>query len=159
MKIMVATMKGGLDDQVAPVFGRCTNFTVIEADKKTKKIKKTEIISNTSAAARGGAGIQAAQSAVDKGVEAVIAGNFGPNAFRVLAAGGVKIVQAQGNVKEIVEKYLKGELKPLDASTVSEFYGTPGAMLGRGQGGAGRGMGLGGMGRGRGGGRGGRWQQ
>jgi len=156
-------MKGGLDDQVALVFGRCVNFTIVEVGgKKTKKIKKTEVVANASAAARGGAGIQAAQLAVDKGIEVVIGGNFGPNAFRVLIAGGVDVVQAQGKVKEVVEKYLEGELKPLDASTVSEFHGTPGAMLGRGQGGAGRGMGLGGrgggMGRGRGGGGGGRWQ-
>lgn len=143
MKIAVATTKGGLDDTVSPVMGRCLTFTLVEVEGE--EIKKTEVVKNDFAAATGGAGVQAAQFVANQKVEAVIAGNFGPNAFGILDQAGVKVVQAQGTVRDMVMKYAKGELEPLDSSTAPLF----GGMGGRG-GGQGRGMGGQGRGRGRG---------
>jgi predicted Fe-Mo cluster-binding NifX family protein len=150
MKIAVATTSGGLEDNVSPVFGRCSTYTLVEVEGEN--IKKTEIIPNQVASAMGGAGIQAAQLIASQGSEAVIAGNFGPNASTVLIQASVKMVQAQGNVKDAVVKYANGQLQSVSEPTTPMNAGRGGGM------GGGRG---GGMGRGRGGGRGGgrgRWQ-
>ncbi len=108
MKIIVATNKGGLGDSVSGVFGRCQTFTIVEAEGG--EIKGAEVVPNQFSAAVHGAGIQAAQWVANQGAKAVIAGNFGPNAAGILQQAGVETVVAQGIVREVVEKYLKGEL-------------------------------------------------
>jgi predicted Fe-Mo cluster-binding NifX family protein len=72
----------------------------------------------------GGAGIQAAQTLTKKGVDVLITGNVGPNAFQVLKSAGVKmVVGVNGTVREVVEKYKRGELKETGAPTVGEHFG------------------------------------
>jgi predicted Fe-Mo cluster-binding NifX family protein len=81
-------------------------------------------IANDSGNAAHGAGIQAAQTVVNMGVEVVLTGNVGPNAFNVLSASGMKMVTgASGNIKEAVEKYKKGQLKEVDNPTVDGHFG------------------------------------
>lgn len=148
MKILVATGSGGLEDNVSPTFGRCASYTIVEAGTE---IRVVAIESNPYAGAAGGAGIQAAQYAVDKGVKAVIAGNFGPNASDVLTQAGIEMIAAGGNVKDVIERYLKGELEPAGGPT-APLHGGMGGVVSTGAG-AGPGMGTGfgrraGMGRG-----------
>lgn len=109
MKIIVATNKGGLEDGVSPVLGRCQTFTIVEVEGN--EIKNVEITPNQFASAVHGAGIQAGQWIVSQKAKAVIAGNFGPNVTVILQQAGVEMVVAQGKVKDVVEKYLKGELR------------------------------------------------
>jgi len=90
MKIAIATDKGGLDDSVFPIFGRCTTFTIVEVEGE--EIKDTQVVPNQFMDARGGAGIQTSQLLAGRGVDVVIAGNFGPNAFDVLKQAGVKVI-------------------------------------------------------------------
>jgi len=109
-----------------------------------------EAMANEAIAAPGGAGIQAAQTVVNKGVDVLVSGNVGPNAFQVLSAAGVKIATgAYGTVQEAVEMYKAGRLSEAGISTVAAHAGM-GAGVGTG---AGFDMGIG-MGGGRGGGRG-----
>jgi predicted Fe-Mo cluster-binding NifX family protein len=83
-----------------------------------------EPISNESAMASGGAGIQAAQTIAKFGVEVVVTGNMGPNAFQTLSAAGIKVFTgANGTIKEAIEKYKKGELKETDAPNVNSHSG------------------------------------
>jgi len=119
MKIIVATNKGGLEDNVSPVFGRCQTFTIIEAEGS--EIKNVEVVPNQFANAVHGAGIQTAQWVVSQGAKAVIAGNFGPNVTAILQQAGVEMITAQGNVKEVVEKYLRGELRPSSTPPPSPY--------------------------------------
>lgn len=121
MRICVATTKGGLDDNVAPTFGRCPTYTLVECEGT--EIRDSSVVENSSANAMGGAGIQAAQYVAGQGAEAVIAGNFGPNSISVLSQSNVKSIQAQGIVGEVVTSYLKGELGPLAGSTVKGHFG------------------------------------
>ncbi len=114
MKIIVATNKGGLEDDVSPVFGRCQTFTIVEVEGN--EIKNVEVTPNQFASAVHGAGIQAAQWIVSQKAKAVIAGNFGPNVTAILQQAGVEMVVAQEKVKDAVEKYLKGELRGSIAS-------------------------------------------
>lgn len=138
MKIAVSTEKGGLDDMVFPVFGRCQTFTIVEADKE---IKGSSVISNPAMSAAGGAGIMAAQAIIDKGVNAVITGNCGPNAYRIFLQAGIKLYLGSGKVEDAVKALLEGKLQEMGAPT-----GPAKSGMGRG-GGFGRGMG-GGFGRG-----------
>jgi len=140
MKIVVATTAGGLDDTVCPVFGRCPTFTVV--DVEGKKIKNSSVLQNQYAGATGGAGIQAAQTVINQGAKAVIAGNYGPNASMVFNQAGVEMVSVQGiNVRDAVTKYLEGELSPVTTATAPMFGGM--GMGGGRRRGGGRGMGMG----------------
>jgi predicted Fe-Mo cluster-binding NifX family protein len=144
-------------------FGRCGYFVFYDTDVK----QVVEVLENPSAQAAGGAGIQAAQLVVNRGAQAVLTGNVGPNAVDVLNKAGVKIhTGLSGTVQEAVDKFLAGNLASSSGPTVSAHAGTGGAPIpppassnpgtggGRGAGfgrggGGGRGMGRGG-GRGRG---------
>jgi len=143
MKICVTATAGDLNAQVDLRFGRCQYFVFVDSDTM-----KFEAMANEAIAAPGGAGIQAAQTIVNKGVDVLISGNVGPNAFQVLSTAGVKIATgAYGTVQEAVEMYKAGRLSETGISTVAAHAGV-GAGVGTG---AGFGMGMGG---GRGGGRG-----
>ena len=110
MKIAVSATEGSLDADVDLRFGRCPYYAIFEIEDK--KIKNQEFIENTAGQEMRGAGITAAQMVANKKVEVVITGNIGPNAFNVLSGIGIKIITGvSGNVKDAIEKYLKGELK------------------------------------------------
>ena len=146
MKIAVSTGKGGLDDMVFPVFGRCQSFTIVEADKE---IKGSSVIPNPAMSAVGGAGIMAAQAIIDKGINAVITGNCGPNAYRIFAQAGIRVYLGSGKVEDAVKALLEGKLQEMGAPTGPAKFGMG---QGRGMGGGfGRGGGRG-FGRGQGGG-------
>jgi len=110
MKIAVSASGDNLDANVDSRFGRCSYFIIVEIERN--EIKNHEIVSNQAVQAMRGAGIQAAKTVAKKGAEVVITGNIGPNAFNVLSQTGIKVITGvTGSVKEVVEKYLKGELK------------------------------------------------
>ncbi len=115
-KVAVASQQGGLEDQISPVFGRCQSFTIVTTDGE--KIQDTEVIQNQYANASSGAGIQAAGVVSNKGVQAVIAGNFGPNVASVLNQSGIKMIPASGiTVEKAVRKYFNNELQPVSQAT------------------------------------------
>ncbi|RLF61007.1 MAG: dinitrogenase iron-molybdenum cofactor [Thermoplasmata archaeon] len=130
MKIAVATNVGGENDTVSPVFGRTPTFTIVEV--KDGEIVNVEVVSNTFVSAPGGAGIRAAELVANKGVKAVIAGNFGPNVFMVFGQAGIEAFIAHGiTVREAVEKYLRGELQKFTPGT-GTFFGGRGMGMGKG---------------------------
>ena len=144
MKMCVTSVGMDLNAQVDPRFGRCQYFVFVDPDTMA-----FEAMPNKAIAAPGGAGIQAAQTVVNKGANVLISGNIGPNAFQVLSTADVKIATgAYGTVKEAVEMYKGGKLNEVGGSTVAAHAG-----MGATAPGGGFGMGMG-MGRGRGGGRG-----
>jgi predicted Fe-Mo cluster-binding NifX family protein len=122
MKVAVSAVEESMDAEIDPRFGRCQFFIIVETDSM-----EYEALPNTSAAASGGAGIEAAQSVANKGVEAVITGNVGLNAFNTLSASGIKIVTGvSGVVREAVERYRKGEWKETTSPTVGGHFGMGG---------------------------------
>ena len=152
MRIAISAGGEGLESQIDVRFGRCPKYVIVEIEGK--KIKSSRTIDNTAMMQGGGAGIAAAQLMGNEKVEAVITGNMGPNAFNVLNQLNIKVYQAAGIIKNIVQQFIDGKLTKLSAPTGPAFMGTPGKGMGQGGGmGMGRGMGGGrGMGRGRGGG-------
>ena len=146
MKICVTSQGNNLEAQVDPRFGRCPYFIII--DPETKEF---EAIENPNIQAFGGAGIQSAQLVADKGVEVILTGNVGPNAFQTLQAAGIKVITGvTGLVKDAVERFKKGNTESATGPTVPGHFGMQGPQP------AGPGMGAG-MGRGMGRGMG--WQQ
>ena len=119
MKICVTAQGDNLESFVDPRFGRCQYFIIIDPDTL-----EFEAVQNPSIVAGGGAGIQSGQLMVNKGVEAVLTGNVGPNAFATLQAAGIKIISGvSGKVSEAIEKYKKGEFKPTDNPSVDRKFG------------------------------------
>jgi len=145
MKIAVSSSGTNLDSQIDPRFGRCAYFVIVNTDDMS-----FEAFDNEAIALGGGAGIQSSQFVASKGVGAIITGNVGPNAVQTLYAAGVEIFMGQtGSVREAVERYRRGDIKPEGSPNVTDHYGMGGGTSGIGRSmGMGRGMGMGkGMGR------------
>ena len=146
MKICVTAGASGLDAPMDPRFGRCPFFVVVDLDSMSENS-----IPNSNVTASSGAGIQAAQEIAKQDVSALITGNIGPNAMQTLSAAKIDVYQHQGggSVRDVVEKFQRGELTKISSASVPVHAG-----MGQGQGptGGGRGRG-GGGGRGAGSGR------
>jgi len=128
MKVCVSAVSDNLDAQLDPRFGRCQYFIIVNPETLA-----FEAVPNAAKDAIGGAGIRAAQIITEKGVEAVITGNIGPNAFQALASAGVKVLTGfYGTVREAVEKYKRGELKEVGSPTVGGHFGMGRGRAGRG---------------------------
>lgn len=119
MKIAISATAPNLSSQVDPRFGRCQYFVIVDPDSM-----EFEGIKNSSVAAGGGAGIAAAQLIVGKGVEAVLTGNCGPNAFSVLKAANISVmIGVSGSVQEAMESYKAGKYNTISKANVSPHSG------------------------------------
>jgi predicted Fe-Mo cluster-binding NifX family protein len=132
MKIAMSATGRTLDAEIDPRFGRCQYFIIVDPDTM-----QFEAVENSSAMAAGGAGISAAQMIAGKGVEAVLTGNCGPNAYQVLSAAGIKVITGvSGKVRDALQDYKSGKLQASSQPNVPGHFG-----LGSGGGmGGGRGM-------------------
>jgi predicted Fe-Mo cluster-binding NifX family protein len=136
MKVCITSTGASLDSEMDPRFGRCQYFLFVNPQSL-----EMEALENPNIGASGGAGIQSAQFVANKGVEAIITGQVGPNAFTTLQAAGMKIlVGASGKVRDVLEKYKKGQLTSYAQGPTVRAH----AGMGMGGGmGMGRGMGRG----------------
>jgi predicted Fe-Mo cluster-binding NifX family protein len=99
-KILVSAAGPDLDSDLAPNFGRAPYFLIV--DLATLRF---EAVANSHAGAAHGAGIQAAQTAAAHSVTAVLTGQVGPNAARVLEAAGIKVLAAEvGPVRQALAR-------------------------------------------------------
>jgi len=139
VKIAVSASDSNLDAAMDPRFGRCAYFVIVESETM-----EFEVIENPGTQMGSGAGIQAAQMVGNSGAEAVVAGNYGPNAYGALSAAGLSVYQfAGGTVRQALEAVVSGQAQQVGDATVGSKSGTGGGM-GRGMGqGMGRGMGQG----------------
>jgi predicted Fe-Mo cluster-binding NifX family protein len=119
LKIAISATGPGLDADVDPRFGRCQYFIVVDTETM-----QFEALENSSAVAAGGAGISAAQMVANKGVEVVLTGNCGPNAYQTLSAADVHVVSGvSGRVRAALEAYRAGKLQPSVQPNVASHYG------------------------------------
>jgi len=119
MKVAISSQGSDLSSQVDPRFGRARHFVVV--DTESDAIEPFDNTQNLNAAQ--GAGIQAAANVAQLGVEAVITGHCGPNAFRGLAAAGIKVyVNASGTVAEAFEQMKAGKLDASDSPDVQGHW-------------------------------------
>jgi len=119
LKVCLSSTATNLDAQLDPRFGRCAYLLIVDTETL-----QFEAIPNLAAGSTGGAGIQAAQTITNKGAKILITGNIGPNAFRALSAANTEIITgASGTIREIIEKFKKGELRKTSAPTVGDHFG------------------------------------
>lgn len=87
-------------------FGRCPYFMIVDTEGQ-----KRTFISNPALETPRGAGTQAAQFLVGEKVEAVISGDFGPNAYSVLDAAGVEMyTAAETQIDLLLANFQAGKL-------------------------------------------------
>ncbi|MEJ5227044.1 NifB/NifX family molybdenum-iron cluster-binding protein [Thermodesulfovibrio sp.] len=98
MKICIKSVGRDLNSDIDPRFGRCNFFIIYDVETN-----KFEAVDNSWKEATGGAGIQAAQFVIQKGVKKVFTGRVGANAETVLKQAGIEIVEASGKVDDIIK--------------------------------------------------------
>jgi len=119
MKICITSQGDSLDSQVDPRFGRCQYFIIADTENSD-----FEVVQNSNISGMGGVGIQSAQFIAEKQAKVVLTGNVGPNAFQGLQAAGIEIITGvSGSIKEVIEKYNKGELKTTKEASVDSKFG------------------------------------
>lgn len=106
MKIAITSQGRTLDANLDPRFGRAAYILFVDPETEGFTVEKNSALTTPS-----GAGIEAAQHVVDRGVEAVISGRFGPKAYQALEAAGLTMYTASsGSVRKILEVYRAGDL-------------------------------------------------
>jgi predicted Fe-Mo cluster-binding NifX family protein len=142
MKICISSTGQDLNSAVDPRFGRCAYFLIGDSEGET-----FEAIPNPGVNYGGGAGIAAAQLVTSQGVEAVITGNVGPNAFMFLNQAKIKVYTGAIGVScsQAIEMLKNGKLTETQGPTAGGAgQGMGGGLGGGGGGGRGRGQGFGG---------------
>ncbi len=118
MKLAISSNDGQFDTPFSARFARCDAFVFIDTETKSWEAQP-----NPAAAARGGAGAQVAQFLASSGVEATITGRYGPTAFTALEAAGIQTFTADsGTPAELLEQFLAGELKQVNAATGQKLH-------------------------------------
>lgn len=129
MKIAITSAAADLDAQMDPRFGRAQYLLIVDTESL-----EFEAVENPNIAAGGGAGIQTSQMIANKGAEAVLTGNCGPNAYQTLSAAGMKVyVGLSGPVRQALEAFKRGELAPIEGPSVPGHFGRGGMGAGRGR--------------------------
>jgi predicted Fe-Mo cluster-binding NifX family protein len=96
IKIAIPTNeRGGMSDTVSDVFGRAKTFTLI--DMEGKEIKDIEIVENTAASYKHGAGPLAVKILVDMKVDKVVAGDVGTGVSSLLKEFNVEKIDVTPN--------------------------------------------------------------
>ncbi len=119
MKVAVTSQGEELSSEIDPRFGRAKWLIVV--DTETGKSEAHDNTVNLNAAQ--GAGIQTGQNIANLGVEAVITGNVGPNAFKTLNAANVKIfLTEKQTVQDAIDSFKAGKLKEVDKANVEGHW-------------------------------------
>jgi len=119
MKIAVTARGKELSSEVDQRFGRAKWLVVVDIETGDFEVHDNSVNLN----AASGAGIQTGQNIANLGVEAVITGNVGPNAFRTLNAADVKIFLAEKQtVQEAIDSFKSGKLKEVNQANVEGHW-------------------------------------
>ena len=122
MRIAVTSTGETLESQIDPRFGRCAYYIIVETDTMD-----FEVIPNQFAMAAQGAGIQAAQFIISKGVRKIVSGDFGPNSAGILASAGIEMIRVPPGttVKDAVEMAKSGTQPSSEQPRRIEPMGNP----------------------------------
>ncbi|WP_138203565.1 NifB/NifX family molybdenum-iron cluster-binding protein [Haloimpatiens lingqiaonensis] len=109
MKIAVSASGKAVYDLLDVRFGRCEYFQIHDTENGEVKV-----VENSGKISGGGAGIAAAQQLIDEGIDTIITGNLGPNAFEIIEKADVKVYKSEGiSISEVLKKHKNGELSEL----------------------------------------------
>ncbi|MEZ5126841.1 MAG: NifB/NifX family molybdenum-iron cluster-binding protein [Thermoleophilia bacterium] len=120
MKIIISAQGNDIDSLTDPRFGRCRYLIAVETTSGEWHAHDNQ----DNAAASGGAGVEASNRVVSLGAAAVITGNLGPNAARVLDAAHIAVYRAENGatVREAVAAFAADGLERIDAPTVQGHW-------------------------------------
>lgn len=110
MILLISSQGQNLESPIESRFGRCP--WLIKYDTETKE---SQALPNPGGRQSGGAGVAAAQFVIDQAADAVISGDFGPNAASALGASNITMIRFPENVSKIndvLEMYHQGTLIP-----------------------------------------------
>ena len=107
MKVCITAKDATEKAEVDPRFGRCAHFCFYDTEKDTYSFERNSFTHET-----GGVGVQASQHLVTNGVSALLTGQVGPNAFKVLEAAEIPVyTDITGTVAEAAAQYKSGNLE------------------------------------------------
>jgi predicted Fe-Mo cluster-binding NifX family protein len=110
MILMITSQGATLKSKPNQIYGRSLMFIKYETEND-----KWEAFMNPGVNEPGGASIAASQFVIDQHASAVISGNFGPNAFRLLEAAGIQMWtfdKSYESIEDVVEAYRNKKLTP-----------------------------------------------
>lgn len=108
MIVFISAKNPELSSEVESRFGRSPNY--VKVDTETMQ---WEGFANPAVSQSGGAGVAASQFVVNQGAQAVISGDFGPNAAGVLRAAKIDmhlLTEDAVTVQQAVDLYMQGKL-------------------------------------------------
>jgi predicted Fe-Mo cluster-binding NifX family protein len=112
MKVCITTKGEGLESELDPRFGRAANILLV--DTNTNDVRPL----GNAADASHGAGVQAAQTVLDAGIEVLVTGRIGPRAYEVLAAASIPIyVSTAETAADALRHFMDGRLVRLSAAS------------------------------------------
>jgi predicted Fe-Mo cluster-binding NifX family protein len=107
MKIAISALQEDPDRQFSARFGRCKCFLITDSAGAS-----WQEIDNLAANDANGAGSRVVQLLADQGVDVVVSGRYGPNAYQALQSAGIEAYLASGGTpRELVGLFEEGELK------------------------------------------------
>jgi len=119
MKVLVPSGGKTLESAVDPRFARAAYF--ILADTESGAFEVHDNAQNLNAAQ--GAGTQAAETVSRLEADVVITAHCGPKAFRALRTAGIQVVTgAQGTVREAMDAFRSGDLRPVSSPDVEGHW-------------------------------------
>jgi predicted Fe-Mo cluster-binding NifX family protein len=122
MKVVLSSSGVDKTSALDPRFGRCPYFVFVDTETDT-----VDAVANEAVSSGHGAGIQAAQSVVEAGAEAVISRRVGPNAYQVMAAAGLAIYESDAvTVEDAVAALKAGKLTAVNSPTGPSHAGMAG---------------------------------
>ena len=121
MKIVISAATDNIYAGIDQRFGRGTYL--IWVDTETLEWHSCE---NPGVQVSGGAGIKTAHFVAEKGADAVISGDFGPNAYAALSAANIPIYvfgKQDTTVRAIVNDFKSGKLQAVGEPTRAGEHG------------------------------------
>lgn len=119
MLIAVSAKTPDEKSEIDPRFGRAAYFAIY--DTEADNYKFVENTQNLQAA--HGAGIQTGQMIAENKVEWVVSSAFGPKAYSVLAAAGIKAATySDGNIADAIKLVMENKLQPVDKASVQGHW-------------------------------------
>ena len=119
MKIAITADGKEISSEIDLRFGRAKWLIIVDTESGDFQAHDNAVNLN----AAQGAGIQTGQNIANLGVEAVITGNVGPNAFKTLNAANIKIFLAEKQtVQEAIDSFKASKLKEVDQANVEGHW-------------------------------------
>ena len=119
MRIAITSQGEDLEAEVDSRFGRASLFLLIDTETMAFDVIRNSQNLNLPQ----GAGIQSAQNIILHKPDAILTGNCGPKAFKVLQVAGVDVVVGvKGKIKDAIQDYLDGKYQPSKDANVEGHW-------------------------------------